>query len=77
MAMKDLTKCPTCGGKRIKKVSRDWEGVYHGKKYIVPNLTWYICPDCKEQVYDPEAMRKIERHSPVFQKKRQMRKSVV
>jgi hypothetical protein len=36
--------------------------------YTVENLEFYECPDCKERVYDREAMRAIEANSPAFAK---------
>jgi len=65
-----ITACPTCGSKRMKKVRRNWTGEFHGQTYTVPGLTFHECPDCGEEVYDPEAMRKIEAHSPAFAKAR-------
>jgi len=66
----NITICPTCGGKNIKKVRRNWRGEYQGRTYIVPSLEFYECPDCKEHIYDRQAMRKIESHSPAFAKRR-------
>jgi len=63
-----LTKCPTCGSDKIKKVRRQWTGTFHGHTYLVPRLDFYECPACGEKVYDWEAMRKIEAYSPVFAK---------
>jgi YgiT-type zinc finger domain-containing protein len=64
-----ITICPTCGSDKIKKVRRNWTGKAQDKTYSVPNLEYYECPNCGEKVYDREAMRKIEAHSPVFSKK--------
>ena len=64
-----ITICPTCGSDKIKKVRRNWTGKVQSKTYNVPNLEYYECPDCGEKVYDREAMRKIEAHSPAFAKK--------
>jgi YgiT-type zinc finger domain-containing protein len=66
--MLTITNCPTCGGKNIKKVRRDLHGQHNQLNYVVPALDYYECPDCGERVYDREAMRKIESHSPVFQR---------
>lgn len=66
--MKPITTCPSCGGNRIKKVRHDWQGEYKGQKYIVKNLEFHECPDCGEKVYDREAMRTIESHSPAYAK---------
>ena len=58
-----ITKCPTCGSDRIKKVRRKWVKQCHGRTYAVPRLEFYECSVCGEKVYDREAMRKIEAHS--------------
>jgi YgiT-type zinc finger domain-containing protein len=64
------TKCPTCGSDKIKKVRRKWTGKFHGQTYLVSRLEFHECPACGEKVYDQEAMRKIEAHSPVYAKAR-------
>jgi YgiT-type zinc finger domain-containing protein len=66
--MLKITVCPSCGSGKIKKVRRKWSGEYRGQSYTVENLEFHECPDCKEQVYDPEAMRAIEASSPAFAK---------
>lgn len=63
-----ITKCPSCGSPKIAKVRRKWTGEYNGQVYTVEKLEFYDCPDCHEQVYDPEAMRAIEAMSPAFAK---------
>ncbi len=64
--MLKITKCPTCGSGKIRKVRRNWKDTFKGQSYTVPNLTFYECPDCGEELYDREAMRKIEGHSPAY-----------
>ena len=66
--MNKITKCPSCGGVKIKKVRRKWSGECGDQHYTVENLEFYECPNCKERVYDPEAMRAIEANSPAFEK---------
>ena len=66
--MNKITKCPSCGSAKIKRVRRKWVGEYRGQSYTVEHLKFYECPDCKEQVYDAEAMRAIEANSPAFEK---------
>ena len=61
-----ITICPSCGSRKIKKVRRDWTGKFQGKSYVVPSLEFYECPACNENIYDRYAMRKIESHSPAF-----------
>lgn len=58
--------CPSCGSDKIKRVRRNWLGEFQGRPYTVPGLEFHECPDCGEKVYDREAMRKIEAHSPAF-----------
>ncbi len=66
--MLTITKCPSCGSPKIAKVRRKWTGEHNGHVYTVDKLEFYECPDCQEQVYDPEAMRAIEAKSPAFGK---------
>lgn len=73
--MTPITVCPSCGSPDLKKVRRNWTGTVKGRTYVVPNLEYYMCPRCGESIYDREAMRKIEAHSPVFAKRRSERKS--
>jgi len=58
--------CPTCGSDRIKRVRRDWTGEFQGKTYNIKDLEFYECPACGERVFDRQAMRLIEAHSPAF-----------
>ena len=60
--------CPSCGSGKIKKVKKNWKGEFQGQKYTVLGLEYHECPSCGEKVYDREAMRKIESHSPAFAK---------
>jgi YgiT-type zinc finger domain-containing protein len=64
--MLEIVTCPSCGSGKIKKVRRNWTSSFKGKKYTVPNLKYYECPDCGEKAYDRDAMREIEGHSPAF-----------
>ena len=68
-----ITKCPSCGSGRIAQVRRDWSGEFQGKKYNIEALDFYECPDCGEQVFDPEAMRRIEAESPAYTHRRPKR----
>ncbi|MGZ8847992.1 MAG: YgiT-type zinc finger protein [Pyrinomonadaceae bacterium] len=63
-----ITACPTCGSKKIRRLRRDLLREYDGVSYVVPDLEYYECPECGERVYNREAMRKIENHSPAFRR---------
>lgn len=62
--MIDHKICPTCGSKRIRKVTRTLDRAHHGKAYRVPGVAFHECPDCGEQVFSPEAVDRIESHRP-------------
>ena len=64
-----ITICPTCGSDKIKRMRRNCTGKAQGETYIVPNLEYYECPDCNEELYDREAMQKIQAYSPTYAKK--------
>ncbi len=66
--MLKITICPTCGSRKIKRVKRNWTDEFEGQRYTVTNLTFHECPDCGERLYDRDAMRKIEAHSPAYAK---------
>jgi YgiT-type zinc finger domain-containing protein len=66
--MLKITICPTCGSRRIKAVKRNWTDEFDGQRYTVPNLAFHECPDCGERLFDRDAMRKIEAHSPAYAK---------
>ena len=63
-----ITRCPTCGSGKIKRVRRDVKREARGKKYVVRGLRFYECPACGERVYDRHAMRRIEAASPAYNK---------
>jgi YgiT-type zinc finger domain-containing protein len=73
--MSKLTSCPTCGSKKIKQVRRNLVRNFRGQAYTVPDLEFHECPDCGERVYDAQAMRKIEAHSPAYAKTRARKKA--
>jgi YgiT-type zinc finger domain-containing protein len=58
-----LNVCPNCYSKQLKKVRRTVSGMRQGKRYSVPGVEFYECPDCGERIYDPTAMRQIEQGS--------------
>jgi len=74
MTKLNITTCPTCGSKKIKSVRQNATRNFKGKDYIVPNLEYYECPNCGEKIYDREAMRQIEAHSPAFKRETSKRK---
>ena len=63
MARIKLSVCPTCCSKNLKKVRKTVSGTRQGKRYSVPAVEFYECPDCGERIYDPTAMRQIEQRS--------------
>lgn len=73
--MLNITQCPTCGSNKIAKVCRDFTETVNGQTYTVPALEFYECPNCGEQLYDREAMRKIEAYSPSYAKKKILKKA--
>ena len=66
--MLKITKCPTCGSKKLRAVRRTVTRQWEGERYTVPNLEFHECPACGERLYDRDAMRKIELHSPAYVK---------
>jgi len=62
----DITQCPSCGSSKIKKVRGPVSHVFEGETYTVPGVTYYVCPNCGERVYDGEAVAKMQAASPAF-----------
>jgi YgiT-type zinc finger domain-containing protein len=60
MDLLTIRRCPTCGSDKIKKICKDWQSTAPGENYTITSLEFYECPDCGEELYDREAMRKIE-----------------
>ena len=60
-----LSVCPNCYSKNLKSVRRTVSGTHQGRRYSVPGVEFYECPDCGEQIYDPVAMRQIERGAQI------------
>ena len=65
-----ITVCPTCGSRKIRKVRKNMTRELRGEAYTVPNVEFYECPDCGEHVFDPQASRKIDAHSPAYKRSR-------
>ncbi len=55
-----LSKCPTCGSRRIKVVRSDYKTTIQGRSRIVPDLERQECPDCGEVLFDCAAMERLE-----------------
>jgi YgiT-type zinc finger domain-containing protein len=55
-----VTTCPTCGSKKIRRVTRNVACNYLGKPYVARSVTFEKCPDCGECLYDHAAMQKME-----------------
>jgi YgiT-type zinc finger domain-containing protein len=55
-----LSKCPTCGSRRLQKVRSDFATTVQGRSVLVPDLERQECPDCGEILFDCEAMERLE-----------------
>lgn len=66
--MIDITVCPTCESRRIQRVRKSIVRIYKKKRITIPDVEYYECPDCGEELYDQDAMRIIEAHHPVYRK---------
>jgi YgiT-type zinc finger domain-containing protein len=62
--------CPTCGSREIRKVRRTLTRTFRGRSYKVPRVEYHSCPRCGEEVFSPEAVRKIQACSPAFRSSR-------
>jgi len=71
----NITQCPSCGSRRLKRKRENWSRDFEGQAYRVRGLEFLECPDCGEKVFDREAMRKIEAQSPAFRKASHMKRS--
>lgn len=63
-----ITTCPTCGSRKIKRVRKTVAREFEGKSYTVPDLEFYECPNCGEELYDRPAFQKIVLHSPAYER---------
>lgn len=64
-----IKTCPTCGSDKIQLVEKEIIRKYKDLTYTVPAVEFYICSNCGEKIYDREAIRKIEEHSPAYHHK--------
>ena len=59
-----ITKCPTCGSKRIRRVRRDVNIDIGDLHFVTPDVEFENCPNCGEQIFDLAAMEKIQAYRP-------------
>jgi YgiT-type zinc finger domain-containing protein len=74
MSTLNITVCPNCSSLRIKKVRKTVSGTRNGKRYSARNVEFYECPVCEERVYEPSAIKQIEKQTNVLSKQRPSRK---
>jgi len=70
-----ISACPTCGSSAIRRVKGNWRGNFRGKKYLLPALEYFACPNCHEKIYPPDAMRRIQQSSPAYSRPRTARRA--
>ena len=58
-AQPTVTRCPTCGSERIRRLSTDYRTKVCDQEVVVPSLDREECPDCGEVLLGPLAMRRI------------------
>jgi YgiT-type zinc finger domain-containing protein len=68
-----LTKCPTCGSRKLKLVRSDFKTRIQGRPATVPDLERQECPVCGEVLFDCIAMERLE---ALRQKKRKLARAV-
>ncbi len=62
----NIKTCPTCKSNKIQRVIRDITREYKSQSYIVPDVGFFICPDCGEKLFDHEALEKMKLFSPAY-----------
>lgn len=67
-----ITRCPTCGSVKIRRVRKTVTRTHAGQTCVVPDLAFWECPACGERVYDRDALRQIEARSPAYHKTRRV-----
>ncbi len=55
MRTSTLTRCPSCGSRRIRRVRKIFRARVGTRIVAVPDLERETCPDCKEEFFDREA----------------------
>ena len=66
--MNEISVCPKCGSRKIRRVKEDYRRIFRGQEYVVSDLEFHQCPQCGERLFDREAMRRIEACSPAYRK---------
>jgi YgiT-type zinc finger domain-containing protein len=64
LMLMNITSCPTCGSRRIKRVRRTIVRRVGAVRYQVPDLEFFECPVCGERLFDRAASHKIDAASP-------------
>ena len=55
-----IKTCPSCEEKALKIVISDISRLYNGKTIIIPDVQYEKCSNCGEELYDGEAIDKID-----------------
>jgi YgiT-type zinc finger domain-containing protein len=55
-----LSKCPTCGRRKLKLVHSDYSTRVQGRAVVVPDLERQECPNCGEVLFDCAAMERLD-----------------
>jgi len=55
-----ITECPTCGSGNIARVRRPFKFRFKKKVISIADLEREVCSDCDEELFGPEANRRIE-----------------
>jgi YgiT-type zinc finger domain-containing protein len=68
-----LIKCPLCDSSNIHQVESTVNRKVKGKLVHIPSIKYWICPDCGEKIFFPEAMSAMN----VYLKKKSDKKEVL
>ena len=55
-----LSKCPTCGRRKLKLVRSDYSTRVQGRAVVVPDLERQECSNCGEVLFDCAAMERLD-----------------
>lgn len=61
-------KCPTCGGKKLVRDTRDQTYTYKGESTVLPQVVGDFCPACDESILDADESRRTMALMVAFQK---------